>query len=205
MNTVSQALAVGYSWGMYQHEREIRELADIVSKHQVRTVVEIGVHRGGTSAMWCQLVGPEGLVVGVDLPDGHWGGIGVPGADIRDAHLVAQFPWYRPVRGNSHEPSTLEAVVTALLGRKVDLLFIDGDHSLKGVHQDFDMYSKLVRERGLVAFHDVIDTERHRKDGVEVPEFWQSMVAWPGYTTRTINDNQGWGGIGVMALDGGLL
>ena len=34
----------------------------------------------------------------------------------------------------------------------LDLLFIDGDHSYEGVRQDYKMYSKLVRDGGLIAF-----------------------------------------------------
>jgi hypothetical protein len=37
---------------------------------------------------------------------------------------------------------------------KIDLLFIDGDHSIQGCDFDFINYSKLVTVGGLIAFHD---------------------------------------------------
>lgn len=37
---------------------------------------------------------------------------------------------------------------------KIDVLFIDGDHSYEGVKLDFDLYSKLLSPRGIVIIHD---------------------------------------------------
>lgn len=37
---------------------------------------------------------------------------------------------------------------------KIDFLFIDGDHSYDGVKLDFELYSKLLNERGVILIHD---------------------------------------------------
>lgn len=37
---------------------------------------------------------------------------------------------------------------------KIDFLFIDGDHTYEGVKKDFDLYSKLLSENGLIIIHD---------------------------------------------------
>ena len=37
---------------------------------------------------------------------------------------------------------------------KIDLLFIDGDHSYEGVKKDFELYSKLLNPNGLILIHD---------------------------------------------------
>lgn len=37
---------------------------------------------------------------------------------------------------------------------KIDFLFIDGDHTHEGVKKDFDLYSKLLSENGLIIIHD---------------------------------------------------
>jgi predicted O-methyltransferase YrrM len=39
--------------------------------------------------------------------------------------------------------------------QNLDFLFIDGDHTYKGVKEDFEMYSPLVRKGGVIAFHDI--------------------------------------------------
>jgi hypothetical protein len=37
---------------------------------------------------------------------------------------------------------------------KIDVLFIDGDHSYEGVKQDFDLYSKILSDNGIIIIHD---------------------------------------------------
>ena len=37
---------------------------------------------------------------------------------------------------------------------KIDLLFIDGDHSYEGVKLDFELYSKLLSPKGVIILHD---------------------------------------------------
>jgi len=47
-------------------------------------------------------------------------------------------------------------------------LFIDWDHSYEGVKKDFEMYLPLVKEGGIVAFHDILSEE-------EVNRFWNEI------------------------------
>lgn len=37
---------------------------------------------------------------------------------------------------------------------KIDFLFIDGDHSYEGVKKDFDLYSTILAEKGVIVIHD---------------------------------------------------
>ena len=37
---------------------------------------------------------------------------------------------------------------------KIDILFIDGDHSYEGVKKDFDLYSNILSENGIIIIHD---------------------------------------------------
>ena len=60
--------------------------------------------------------------------------------------------WLIPT--GSDNPVSEERVSTILNGRKLDLLFIDGDHSEYFVQNDWDRYSKFVRPGGMVVFHD---------------------------------------------------
>jgi predicted O-methyltransferase YrrM len=59
------------------------------------------------------------------------------------------------LEGNSHDHVTLQRLKDQLGGRPVDVLFIDGDHSLDGALADWRMYSPLVRPGGLVLLHDI--------------------------------------------------
>ena len=61
---------------------------------------------------------------------------------------------------------------------KIDLLFIDGDHSYEGVKKDFDLYSQILSDNGMIILHDTdgdyeesliisedAKNEHHRFDG----------------------------------------
>jgi hypothetical protein len=37
---------------------------------------------------------------------------------------------------------------------KIDFLFIDGDHTYEGVKQDFELYSKILSDKGVIIIHD---------------------------------------------------
>ena len=37
---------------------------------------------------------------------------------------------------------------------KIDVLFIDGDHSYEGVKKDFELYSKILTKNGIIILHD---------------------------------------------------
>jgi predicted O-methyltransferase YrrM len=55
-----------------------------------------------------------------------------------------------PVRGKSID--AINGIAIPL--HSLDFLFIDGDHSYESVRQDFLLYSKLIRNGGLLIFHD---------------------------------------------------
>ena len=100
------------------------------------------------------------------------------------------------VRDDSHAPSTLEKVRTLLAGRKLDLLFIDGDHSYDGVKKDFEMYSTLVAPDGVIAFHDIVDGPESYVGGV--PKFWRELKPTCRHVEIVKDWKQGGWGIGVL-------
>ena len=46
---------------------------------------------------------------------------------------------------------------------RIDMLFIDGDHSYEGASQDFDLFVPMVRTGGVVAMHDVGEVKDIRR------------------------------------------
>jgi predicted O-methyltransferase YrrM len=85
-------------------------------------------------------------------------------------------------------------------GRGIDLLFIDGDHRYKGVKKDFQLYSPLVKQNGLIVFHDII--YHPNVPECKVNKFWNEIKR--KYKNAAFIDKQGdrgwgqWGGIGVI-------
>ena len=60
------------------------------------------------------------------------------------------------IEGSSHSTETHSQLLSLLKNKKIDLLFIDGDHSYEGVKKDFDLYKSSVSKNGIIAFHDIV-------------------------------------------------
>lgn len=73
------------------------------------------------------------------------------------------------ILGDSQEPATVETLKGRLSGHKIDLLFIDGDHSYKAAKRDYELFSPLVKH--LIAFHDTRATNNS-----EVSKLWAELI-----------------------------
>lgn len=186
-----------------QKPRELANLLEAVRTIRPRTVVEIGTHRGGTLFGWCQVAEPDATLVSIDLPAGPFGG----GYELRD-ELRFSREFKRSdgcqtltfMREDSHQASTLQRLQEKLQCRPIDFLFIDGDHSAAGVRQDFEMYRPLVRDGGLIAFHDILPHPGY--PDCQVDEVW-SGIRQNHLTVEFIDQTEErsygqWGGIGVV-------
>jgi predicted O-methyltransferase YrrM len=182
-----------------QDSSELAGLVDFLQRREPpRTVLEIGTARGGTLWLWCRLAAEGALIVSVDLPGGPFGG-GYTMMDIPRFRSYAQpGQTLKLVAADSHDPLTLEAVRGFLPGPwSVDLLFIDGDHTLAGVTKDWDMYGPLVAPGGLVVFHDITDHTAEADCDCNVKDLWDRLKE--GYEHYEFcTPGLGWGGIGVL-------
>lgn len=179
-----------------QIKEELLQLASIVQQRRPRFILEIGTCNGGSLFVISRLAHPDSTIISVDLPGGTFGG---------------RFPSYHvpilkclPLAGqtlhlleaNSHDAGTKERICSLLTGNKLDLLYIDGDHTYDGVKRDFEMYAPLVQKGGVVIFHDIV---HHRRElGCEVELFWNEIKC--KYTHQEIihNPQAGWAGIGIL-------
>jgi predicted O-methyltransferase YrrM len=196
MTIIDQA----FDMGMHQHRGEVDALmAYLIPRRHAVNVLEIGSLRGGTMMLWAGV--SSGVLVSVDLPDGPFGakdhGLGRNEMLERNYRLQEMYPTrFFGVLGNSHDQSTLETV--RRLVPHVDLLFIDGDHTARGVRLDYEMYAPLVRPGGVIVFHDILDTPLHRAADCRVDVLWHELKRTQ--STREFSVNNGWGGIGVVEV-----
>jgi cephalosporin hydroxylase len=161
-------------------------------------VLEIGTASGGTLFLWTKTASPDAMIISIDLPGGAFGG-GYPKERI---------PYYKSfasdnqkislLREDSHSLVTLDEVKGIIDNRKVDFLFIDGDHSYEGVKKDFEMYSGLVRKGGIVAFHDICHHVGVATCNVEL--FWSETKNSYKFKEIIKDSNQEWAGIGVLYM-----
>ena len=157
-----------------QVKDEVRFLFDAVRGLDPKCVVEIGTDKGGTLYLWCKAARKDALVVSLDLPNRlHY----LPWRRKFYCAFAKKGQDLRFLPGDSHAGRTFDLLKRMLGGVPIDFLFIDGDHTYEGVKQDFLMYFPLVRESGLIAFHDI----QTLRDGVGVPRFWKEIKGtFPG-------------------------
>ncbi|MBI4351138.1 MAG: class I SAM-dependent methyltransferase [Elusimicrobia bacterium] len=180
----------------FQVRSEIKELAGLVAGLKPSCVLEIGTAAGGTLFLFSRLASPDARIISVDLPRGRFGG----------GYYSWRIPLYRSfpdpgqrlslLRADSHSQATFERVGGQLGGRKLDFLFIDGDHTYEGAKRDFEMYSGLVRKGGVVAFHDIV--EHPVGEGCGVHRFWREIKAQFPHRELIEDKEQKWAGIGVL-------
>lgn len=179
-----------------QDRQEIIEFLKIVERIRPRNVLEIGTARGGTLFLLTRVASEDAVLTSLDLPGGPFGG----GYPKRMISLLESFAANRQrihlIRADSHSEDTRRMVEEVLGEQKVDLLFIDGDHTYDGVRRDFEMYSPLVRKGGMIAFHDICPGPEEKVGGV--PRFW-AEVSLGRESKSVIRDlKQGGFGIGIL-------
>ena len=76
---------------------------------------------------------------------------------------------YEFIEGDSHSIKAVNKLSHILKDKKIDFIFIDGDHSYEGVKKDYYNYISFLSEGGLIAFHDI----RSRYFGVR--KFWDEI------------------------------
>ena len=181
-----------------QVQSEVSEFLEVISRVKPKVILEIGTASGGTLFLFSRVASVDATMMSIDLPGGRFGGgypawktplyrsFALPGQEI---HLI---------RADSHKADTLGQVKTILDGRGIDFLFIDGDHTYEGVKMDFEMYGPLVKEGGIIAFHDIVAGEWESVGGV--PQFWcEVRNCHPDKGTEIVRDrSQGGFGIGLL-------
>ena len=112
-----------------------------------RSVVEIGVMHGATTALLRSVMAPEGTVTGIDRhPPGK--------LLVSFERLVARRELARHPRGRAVLLREWSHDAARGWTAPIDFLFIDGDHSWAGLEQDWRDWTPHVVAGGLVALHD---------------------------------------------------
>lgn len=200
------AVEAGFNVGMHQHVHEITEFVKwLLLCEQPHNVVEIGTLHGGTAVMWSAIA--TGKVITVDKPMGRFGGadhgLTTFACQERAKKLASISPRIVSVLGDSKSIATYAEVLGHLGKEQIDLLFIDGDHTLEGVSDDYELYRQLVRKGGVIAFHDINTTEFHVNAGCFVHELWAEILKGDQYSdqyddAQVFTIGADWGGIGAL-------
>lgn len=174
-----------------QKKSEITRLAKKVQSIKPRIILEIGTCKGGTLFIWSQLASEK--VITCDLFGNEYKSKFHESFPPRNSNCQVI-----SLLGNSHSEEFRNRVIELLEGKQVDFLFIDGDHSEKGIEADFNDYSPLVRPGGLIAFHDIVEKQPIPEN--QVYYFWKRVKNNYEYEEFIDNPEQCGFGIGVIKL-----
>lgn len=148
----------------YQQPDEIAAFAELLASEGVRSFLEIGSKFGDTLNVVAGALPVGSKIVSIDLDRN--------GTDLSKtiSDLVSRGYDARLIQGDSRKPDTVEK---AKQHGPFDAVFIDGDHRLAGVTDDWNNYGPMCR---IVAFHDVA-WSRDPKVGkrIEVPLLWDAI------------------------------
>jgi hypothetical protein len=115
-------------------------LDDILSKVNVKNVIEIGIARNGARSFTTQLLySKKGIYCGIDIED--------------KTFLKDSLNRVYTISANSHYQSTIRSYLNVIGLKKCSVLFIDGWHSVNTVINDWK-YTDLLDDKGVVIFHD---------------------------------------------------
>jgi predicted O-methyltransferase YrrM len=163
-----------------QKPKEFYELLKTLSEMQSNKIaVEIGSYDGGCLHAYVKLFDK---VISIDLQNR---------SRLKKVDYII---------GDSQKALPLLKETIGGKNTKIDFLMIDGDHSYDGVKADFNLYHKLVRKGGIIAFHDILDTPLHRELFCRVDLFWNQIKKDDRFIAHEIIDGNDWGGIGYLIV-----
>lgn len=119
------------------------------------TVLEIGSYLGASSSFLAAgFVNEKDKLICIDtwrndaMSEGHRDTI---------ADFLANTAQFRKqiitIQGWSYDPDVIANVASKI--HAIDILFIDGDHSYEGAHNDWRLYSPILSADALVVMHDI--------------------------------------------------
>jgi predicted O-methyltransferase YrrM len=173
----------------------------LLTQNPINHTLEIGCYDGGTTVSLSHIT--KNLIT-IDQPtparfDTYQYNFG--NNNLFGTELLNSLTHFNYISGDSHSEKTYDKVIDVLGDNRLDLLFIDGDHTYEGVKKDFEMYSSLVRVGGVIAFHDVHESSFHESHGCFVHNFWKEIKN-DFDSNKTFycdkDENSVWGGIGVI-------
>lgn len=177
-----------------QIKSEILGLLDELSARPPKVILEIGTATGGTLFMFTQIAQDDATIISIDLPFGLYGAGYFPYKIPLIQAFTRKDQQIHLLRLDSHKKETLEQLQSILNGKKIDFLFIDGDHTYEGVKADFESYHPLVAEGGSIAFHDIVDNDFDTSFGTQ--KFWKEIKGTYEHK-EFIEENRGKTGCGI--------
>lgn len=174
-----------YTIKPFQSPWEFESFLPLYQNLKPMCVVEIGTYLGGTLTQWIEHAPPGSTIISIDL--------------YHDPENIKK--WYSIRKDINLITLTMDSVKAIETVKQimpvVDFLFIDGDHNYAPAKIDFELYTPLVRDGGLIVIHDIYPVEA---DGPWKTEMWMLWrdIRRTGYITQEFSAHKSLYGIGVI-------
>lgn len=140
MDNVKQIVSEANTDNLAQDMNEFESLLRFISRNKYKRLLEIGTCFGESAIAFSKLC--EEVVT----------------VDIENKCNLSDYKNIQQEIGDSQNPKFIEYIYS--LG-KFDVIFIDGDHSLKAVTNDFNNFKGLIAEGGIIVFHDIVNLTKN--------------------------------------------
>jgi predicted O-methyltransferase YrrM len=137
----------------HHHYHILYDIANSYDSSYNLNYLEIGCYAGGSACLMLQR--PNTNVISIDIGYPILKEIVIENVNKLNIYNNK----YNYVKGNSRDNNTITKLNDILNGELLDILFIDGDHSYNGLINDFNIYSKYVKEGGYIVFDDYNDIQ----------------------------------------------
>ena len=149
---LDESFSITENFGIQQVKAEIYKFIDVLLKQKkLQNCLEIGLgFYGSTHFLW-RLLFEKTITI-----ENQKYRVFKFGENMNKFHSKFMFKDMKSsfIFGSSHNPSSVEKLEKILDGKKLDLLFIDGDHVYKSVLSDWLLYKDFVKKDGIIAFDD---------------------------------------------------
>jgi predicted O-methyltransferase YrrM len=168
---ITQKISDEMSGKTFHHHYHI--LYDIINLYPEEynvNYVEIGCYAGGSACLVLQRKNTN--VYSIDL--GHPISPDIAIKNVNNFNTSDNL--YEYIKGNSQSEETLKTLKNFI--NHIDVLFIDGDHTLNGVKLDFNIYSPMVKSGGYIVFDDYNDMEFSPEVKIAVDELLSNLEGY---------------------------
>ena len=197
MQTVDEIYdEVNKDFNLKQVKGEFVQFMQLVKDRGYKNFMEIGSNEGGTFLSIGKILPIDSVKISLDIINGGFGGLNEMEYNKRNKKLKSLLSNCHFINKNSHSFEA-KTIVEYILGEnKLDVLFIDGDHTYNGVKKDYETFNGFVRGGGIIAFHDIKNCPIHHEQGCYVDEFWNEVNG--DKKEFLVPQKDEWGGIGII-------
>ena len=169
VDNFDKSFSITENFGIQQVKTEIYKFIDVLLKQKkIKNCLEIGLGAYGSTHFLWRLMFKKTITIEHQKHRVH-----KFTENMNKFHKKFIFNDLKSkfIFGLSHDTSSVEKVDKVLDGEKLDLLFIDGDHTYKSVLCDWLIYKNFVAKGGIIAFHDCVGND----DDYGVPKFLKKI------------------------------